>query len=80
MDEQNKKYRFLRDQRNFDDMPGASHHYVWGAMVLAIVTCCTTSDFSTAHPGQQQDIKLLQYHVSATPDVSQLEDVVFVCR
>eukprot|EP00972_Heterocapsa_arctica_P027888 4100816-Heterocapsa_arctica.AAC.1 len=80
MDEQNKKYRFLRDQHNFDDMPGACHHYVWGAMVLAIITCCTSKEVNSTYPDLQQDIKQLQDHISATPNVLRLEDVVHVCR
>eukprot|EP00972_Heterocapsa_arctica_P053794 7923113-Heterocapsa_arctica.AAC.1 len=32
------------------------------------------------YPDLQQDIKQLQDHISATPNVSQLQDVVFVCR
>eukprot|EP00972_Heterocapsa_arctica_P064305 9490269-Heterocapsa_arctica.AAC.1 len=75
MDEQNQKYRFQRVQYNFDDMPGACYHYVWGAMILAIITCCTSQDFNSTYPDLQQDVKQLQDHFPVTPNASQLEDV-----
>ena len=65
-------------------MPGAPHHHVWGALILALLQAPAPANAASASQENMNvckaDMLILSQHATAVASAQQLQDIVHVCR
>ena len=65
-------------------LPGAPHHNVWGALILALLQAPAPANAASASQEDMNvykaDMPILNQHATAVVSAQQLQDVVHVCR